>query len=231
MPVAALQTWLRVQAAVWLPALVVLGVCGATGPVPGWPHVLLAGIAVSFASLAWILRAGSVADLVTMARVALLLVVIGLGAGKVGFVVWAAAATVVLLDLVDGALARRFGASPGGAVLDMEADQLTTLGLAALAAIGSVVTSYARAKGESVGIDPNVGYMQRHERAVYLGVPSVLSPLVAVWLEPQAAHPRYHLVICALGLLAVLTNLTAYMRTRYVFVRLRVRTSEESPES
>ena len=132
MPVAALLTWLRVQASVWLPALVVLGVCGAAGPVPGWPCVLLAGIAVSFASLAWILRAGSVADLVTMARVALLLVVIGFGAGQIGFVVWASAVTVVLLDLVDGALARRFGASPGGAVLDMEADQLTTLGLAAL---------------------------------------------------------------------------------------------------
>lgn len=132
MPVAALQTWLRVQASVWLPVLVVLGVCGADGPVPGWAHALLAGIAVSFASLAWILRAGNLADLATMARVALLLVVIGCGAGQIGFAAWAAAVAVVLLDLVDGALARRFGGSPGGAVLDMEADQLTTLGLAAL---------------------------------------------------------------------------------------------------
>jgi len=132
MPVAALQTWLRVQASVWLPVLAVLGVCGAAGPYPSWPQALLAGIAVSFASLAWILRGWSVADLVTMARVALLLVVIGAGAGQIGFLVWAAAVAVVLLDLVDGALARRFGASPGGAVFDMEADQLTTLGLAAL---------------------------------------------------------------------------------------------------
>jgi phosphatidylglycerophosphate synthase len=62
----------------------------------------------------------------------LLLVVIGTGAGQVAFLIWAAAVGVVLLDLVDGALARRFGGSPGGAVLDMEADQLTTLGLAAL---------------------------------------------------------------------------------------------------
>ena len=132
MPVAALQTWLRVQASVWLPVLVVFGVCGAPGPGPGWPQALPAGIAVSFASLAWILRGWSVADLVTMVRVALLLVVIGVGAGRIGFAVWAVAVGVVLLDLVDGALARRFGGSPGGAVLDMEADQLTTLGLAAL---------------------------------------------------------------------------------------------------
>ena len=40
MPVAALQTWLRVQAAVWLPALVVLGVCGANDPYPDQPDVL-----------------------------------------------------------------------------------------------------------------------------------------------------------------------------------------------
>jgi phosphatidylglycerophosphate synthase len=132
MPVAALQTWLRVQASVWLPVLVVYGVCGSPGPGPGWPQALLAGIAVSFASLAWILRGWSVADLVTMVRVVLLLVVIGAGAGQLGFLIWATAVGVVLLDLVDGALARRFGASPGGAVLDMEADQLTTLGLAVL---------------------------------------------------------------------------------------------------
>ncbi|HZN37404.1 MAG TPA: CDP-alcohol phosphatidyltransferase family protein [Planctomycetota bacterium] len=130
MPVAALQTWLRVQASVWLPVLVVLGVCGAAGPAAGWRLALLAGIAVSFASLAWILRAGSLADLVTMVRVGGLLVVVGAGAGQLGVAVWTAAVAVVLLDLVDGALARRFGGSPGGAVLDMEADQLTTLGLA-----------------------------------------------------------------------------------------------------
>jgi phosphatidylglycerophosphate synthase len=132
MPVAALQTWLRVQASVWLPVLVVFGVCGAPRLASGWLQALLAGIAVSLASLAWILRAGSLADLVTMVRVALLLVVIGAGVGQVEFLTWAAAVGVVLLDLVDGALARRFGGSPGGAVLDMEADQLTTLGLATL---------------------------------------------------------------------------------------------------
>ena len=57
---------------------------------------------------------------------------VGAGAGQLGVAVWTAAVAVVLLDLVDGALARQFGGSPGGAVLDMEADQLTTLGLAAL---------------------------------------------------------------------------------------------------
>src|SRR4030095_3221584 len=94
MPVAALQTWCRVQASVWLPVLVVLGVCGAAGPYPSWPQALLAGIAVSFASLAWILRGWSLADLVTMARVAGLLIVIGAGAGQIGFLVWAAAVAV-----------------------------------------------------------------------------------------------------------------------------------------
>jgi CDP-diacylglycerol--glycerol-3-phosphate 3-phosphatidyltransferase len=147
-------------------------------------------------------------------------------------------------DAWDGIIARKTGTtSPAGEFLDSTVDRYNDLigffgfmyyyrsdplplALAALAAVGSTVTSYARAKGESVGIDPNVGYMQRHERAVYLGVPSVLAPIAAVWLEPGAVHPRYHLVICSLALLAFLTNLTAYMRTRYVFVRLRNKPAE-----
>lgn len=148
-------------------------------------------------------------------------------------------------DAWDGIIARKTNtSSPAGEFLDSSVDRyndligffgymyyyrddLLPLSFAALAAIGSTVTSYARAKGESVGIDPNVGYMQRHERAVYLGGPAVLARLVASWLEPDAVHPRYHLVILSLGLLAVLTNLTAFMRIRYVFVRLRGRSPEE----
>ena len=70
--------------------------------------------------------------------------------------------------------------------------------------------------------------MQLHERGAYLGGAAVFAPLVALWLEPGAAQPRYHLAIASLGLLAVLTNLTAYLRIRYVFVRLRGRPHQES---
>jgi hypothetical protein len=84
MPVAALQTWLRVQALVWLPVLLVFGVRGASAPWGGWPQAWIAAMSVSFASLAWILRARSLADLTTIVRTAGLLVVVGFGTGQVG---------------------------------------------------------------------------------------------------------------------------------------------------
>ena len=198
--------------------------------------------------IAVLVRIGVTANMVTAASVVFTtLAAVAYGAGHFAIGGW----TLLLAfscDAWDGIIARKTGTtSPAGEFLDSTVDRYNDLigffgfmyyyrqdplplSLAALAAVGSSVTSYARAKGESVGIDPNVGYMQRHERAVYLGGPSVIAPLVALWLEPGATHPRYHIVICSLGLLAFLTNLTAYMRTRYVFVRLRGRTPEEGPK-
>ena len=197
--------------------------------------------------IAALVRIGVTANMVTAASVIFtLLAAVAFGVGHFAVGGW----TLLLAfscDAWDGIIARKTGTtSPAGEFLDSTVDRYNDLigffgfmyyyrqdplplAFAALAAVGSTVTSYARAKGESVGIDPNVGYMQRHERAVYLGVPSVFAPLAALWLEPDAAHPRYHLAIAALGLLAVLTNVTAYMRTRYVFVRLRGRAPEEGP--
>jgi phosphatidylglycerophosphate synthase len=97
------------------------------------------------------------------------------------------------------------------------------LALASLAMIGSTLVSYTRAKGEAVGIDPNVGYMQRHERAVYLGSCTLFSPLLAAWIEPGVSHPRYHLTMATLALIAILTNVTAIWRFRYVLAGLRER--------
>jgi CDP-diacylglycerol--glycerol-3-phosphate 3-phosphatidyltransferase len=196
--------------------------------------------------IAVLVRIGVTANMVTAASVIFTaLAAIAYGAGHFAVGGW----TLLLAfscDAWDGIIARQTGTtSPAGEFLDSTVDRYNDLigffgfmyyyrddpfplTLAALAALGSTVTSYARAKGESVGIDPNVGYMQRHERAVYLGGPSVLAPLAALWLEPEATHPRYHLVICSLALLAVLTNLTAYMRTRYVWTRLRGRPTEEN---
>jgi phosphatidylglycerophosphate synthase len=83
-----------------------------------------------------ILRAGRrAADGVTIARFVGLLVAIWLAEGGSPSA-WLVAVAVVLLDLVDGAVARRFGGSPQGAVLDMETDQLTVLGLSMLVVLG-----------------------------------------------------------------------------------------------
>ena len=102
-------------------------------------------------------------------------------------------------------------------------DQPLPLALTALGLIGSTVVSYARAKGDAVGVNANVGYMQRHERAVWLGGGTALAPIFAAYLEPGSSRPVYHLVVLVMGLLAVMTNVTALWRIAVVMRALRGR--------
>lgn len=102
-------------------------------------------------------------------------------------------------------------------------EQPLPLALTALGLIGSTVVSYARAKGDAVGVNANVGYMQRHERAVWLGGGTALAPIFAAYLEPGASRPVYHLVVLVMGLLAAMTNVTALWRIAVVMRALRGR--------
>ena len=102
-------------------------------------------------------------------------------------------------------------------------DRPLALALTALALIGSTVVSYARAKGDAFGVNANVGYMQRHERAVWLGGGTALAPILAAYLEPGAVHPVYHLTIFIMGLLAAMTNVTALWRIAVVMRALQGR--------
>lgn len=99
----------------------------------------------------------------------------------------------------------------------------------ALAMVGSTVVSYSRAKGDAVGINANVGYMQRHERAVWLGVSTALSPIAAAYIEPDAAVPLYHVAAGVLVLMAVMTNITAIWRIRVVMRGLSGRAAGSKP--
>jgi len=123
------------------------------------------------------------------------------------------------LDAVDGALARLSGqTSRFGAFLDSFIDRyeellvLAGLGyffasrgnvngvlLSFLAAIGSVMVSYARARAEALGFDAKVGILTRIERTVVM----VLGLLFGL---PQLA----------LGIIALLANFTAWQRFFYV---------------
>ena len=100
-------------------------------------------------------------------------------------------------------------------------NDLVPLMLVLTAMVGSTLVSYARAKGEAVGVDPNVGYMQRHERAVWLGIATAVAPIVAAYVEPDAARPFFHLPVVVMGLLALLTNITAIWRILFVMDGLR----------
>ena len=128
------------------------------------------------------------------------------------------------LDFLDGAVARLTGsAGPFGAffdsVLDRGAEAAVLVGLsywyaanqqpllAALCGValsGSFLVSYARARAEGLGLECEVGWLQRPERIVLTGVGLLLS----------GVHPL--VLPTVLGALALVTAITTYQRIRHV---------------
>lgn len=120
-----------------------------------------------------------------------------------------------LCDLLDGSLARASGqVTAFGAfldsVIDRYSDLVVLLGIVVLFArtpnargalvamaglVGSVMVSYTKARAESIGIECNVGVMERPERMICLIAGALLDQL-----EP------------ALWVLAILANVTALQR-------------------
>jgi CDP-diacylglycerol--glycerol-3-phosphate 3-phosphatidyltransferase len=138
-----------------------------------------------------------------------------------GLCLWLFSAT----DTLDGALARATGrVSVFGAFLDSVCDRYAEaavffglvwwyqsvgdalgVGLAYVALVGSLMVSYARARAEGVGLQAaDVGWFQRPERIIALGLGLLLAP----------AAPAALLVV--LALLAVLTTITVLQRVIHV---------------
>jgi len=138
-----------------------------------------------------------------------------------GVCLWLFSAT----DTLDGALARATGrVTVFGAFLDSVSDRYAEaavffgiawyyqatvnprgVALTYLALVGSLMVSYARARAEGVGLQAaEVGWFQRPERIVLLGVGLLLTPFFPIALE---------LVLAAL---AILTTITVLQRVRHV---------------
>ena len=103
------------------------------------------------------------------------------------------------LDFLDGAVARAAGtAGAYGAFLDSvldryseavvfvglivwyaRADDTLAVTVTALALAGSFMVSYCRARAEGLGLDCEVGLLQRPERIVVLGIGLMLSELTS----------------------------------------------------
>lgn len=133
-------------------------------------------------------------------------------------------------DIMDGRIARALGvANKRGAFLDSTLDRFAEfaafVGLAVLfrdsqlalvlvvtALGGSLLVSYARARGESVGIVCKLGIMQRAERLLLLGFGGILDPAVSSWL----GRPAGTLLVPVLGIVAVGTVGTAIFRTVWI---------------
>ncbi|HPQ80310.1 MAG TPA: CDP-alcohol phosphatidyltransferase family protein [bacterium] len=136
-------------------------------------------------------------------------------------------------DMFDGRVARITGRMTRSgaffdAVMDRFSEGVCLLGLAwyfrdgfmlpivIAALIGSMLVSYTRAKGDGVGVDCKVGWMQRPERIVYLGVASVFDPLMGVALHRWWAEPTHMLLILAVCFVALMTNATAVYRMIFI---------------
>jgi len=134
------------------------------------------------------------------------------------------------LDFLDGRVARSTGrTSPTGAALDSILDRYVEsaliVGLAwyyreswvlvacLLALTGSLLVPYVRARGESLGVRlADVGFMQRPERVLLLGIGTAMSPIVEVMVAPHNPHPPHRVAIVALVVLAVTSHATALQR-------------------
>jgi phosphatidylglycerophosphate synthase len=140
-----------------------------------------------------------------------------------------------ILDVLDGRVARATGqVSRGGAYFDSVIDRYAELivfgGLACFyrsswlmllvlaAALGSIMVSYTRARGEALGVDVKVGTMQRPERVFYLGLALVMAPLLR---DSGALVLGMRIVPAVLGWLAISANWTAIARIRHTMEKLR----------
>ena len=106
------------------------------------------------------------------------------------------------------------GAFVGLAVLFRESALELTLVVTALG--GSLLVSYARARGESVGVVCKLGIMQRAERLLLIGFAGLLDPTATLLIGWDSGT----LLIGALGLVAIGTLLTAVFRTVWISQRL-----------
>ena len=131
-----------------------------------------------------------------------------------------------ILDIFDGAVARARGeAGPRGAIIDSVLDRFSeaimfvalalvfaregnevAVGAVIIALASSLLTSYLRAKAESLGLDGTHGLMARAERVVLIAAALLFAPLGALpW---------------GIILLAILSTITVLQRARHVLHQL-----------
>lgn len=161
---------------------------------------------------------------------------LAIGAGRLELGGWAIALGGVC-DILDGRVARARGVtSDYGAFIDSSLDRFVEvfafLGfayylrdtphgavVAGAAACGSLLVSYARARGESVGVPGPKGLMQRAERLVLTCLACLADGSFASW----TGRPAGTLVLGTLALIAATAFMTVAHRTLAIARELRRR--------
>lgn len=192
-------------------------------------------------------RLGVTANAVTASSV-----VPALGAGVAVAQGWFGLACVLataagLSDIIDGLLARRHGSgSDAGEVLDAMVDRygeffflaglivhyrssLFLCVTAVLALQGAFMISYSTAKAESLGVPPPRGSMRRAERTIYLLFGAGLTPFAGLLVGSAAPLPlREAPMILTMGLVAVVSNASAIVRSRAMIRLVQERDAREA---
>lgn len=141
-----------------------------------------------------------------------------------------------LMDTMDGRLARLYGMKTTfGAFFDSVIDRYSEfimffgilmyfqffgnfLGvvLSFVALIGSIMVSYTRSRAEALGIDCSVGFMQRPERIVFVGIWCIIFGVIYIsnpaFVDQDIMMKGLNIFTFGFLFLAVSTNITALRR-------------------
>ena len=98
----------------------------------------------------------------------------------------------------------------------MYRDSAAAVAIVTAALGGSLLVSYARARGESLGVVAKVGVMQRAERLLVVGFGGILDPAVTAWL----GWAEGSLLLGLIGIVALGATGTAIYRTVWISKRL-----------
>jgi len=152
------------------------------------------------------------------------------------------------LDIVDGQLARaKKMATLRGAFLDSTVDRVcdglvfsgcvvyyagTPFMFVSLAVLVlSFTVSYARSRGETLGVVGSEGLMQRADRLAVLGIALAFSSFFGHLAEGFVPHPVYAITAGSLCILAVLNTVTAFTRIVWTMDQLGARSPLGTPQS
>lgn len=179
----------------------------------------------------WLIRAGVRPNTIT--TIGALVVIASSVAFGLGAIRWGAGLLLLsgIIDTLDGDVARatgqttKFGAFYDS-TLDRVGDGASFIGIAAflltapgirfpvagavicmVAVLASLLVSYARARAEGLGLDCKVGLVQRAERIILIGLPTLI----------VGAGPGGLVLTAIVALLALGSVITVVQRFRYVY--------------
>ncbi len=178
---------------------------------------------------------------------AAIVLIIGAETGERGdhsYVGWAGAIILFagLFDMMDGRLARmgkmesKFGALYDS-VLDRYSEMFMFLGIcyylvshhyfmssvfAFVAMIGSIMVSYTRARAEGLGVNCSVGWMQRPERILLVGISAIACGITSYFWGPDRIllfslinFEAISVFVFPIAILSVMSNITALRRLEH----------------